>query len=92
MRGQASVWSRTKRLEATQYRARLRLYAAHLATDLDITGEQLLTETEELTARAQAAGAMSPRQVVAFAAAEVGLDPAELWAEAQRSLAEGWAW
>ena len=89
MRGRPSVWARARRLEALGGRRDLRGEAARLAAELGIGADELWVESEALAVRCRAAGAATLAEVAEVAAAEAGLDPAEVRVEAGRILA-GW--
>lgn len=78
MRGQPSVWIRTRRLAAVHRSVDLLEEATRLAVDLGISPEDLLAEAAALQRRAQAVGATSNDAVLAFVAAEGGIPEAEV--------------
>jgi hypothetical protein len=86
------VWSRTGRLEATlQQVARrravavqeeaLREAAERVAAEEGLEPAEVLAEAQALVARAEAAGARTEAEVIAFLAREQGLTLEELQAE-----------
>ncbi len=87
IRPRLGVWTRTGRLEATLTRAGLRRDCLRIARQTGIDPDALLREAEALVSRARAAGAITREQINAFAAAELGVNLADLQAERERVAA-----
>ena len=87
MKGRATVWVRTDRVEARLERAALRRDATRIARATGVDPEALMWEAEALMRWARATGAITHEQITAFVAAELGIDPDELRAEAERVAA-----
>ena len=87
-RGGPSVWTRAGRLAERPGAVDPREVAA-LALDLGILPAELIAEAEALADRCAAAGATTLPAMAAVAAAESGLDPALVRAEAERLLGGG---
>jgi hypothetical protein len=95
VRGGASVWARTERVEArvqdialrreeAVQDAELREAVARVAVETGVDPTDLLAEAQALVARARAAGARTQAEVDAFAATEVGLTAQQMGPEVAR--------
>lgn len=96
----ASVWTRTGRLEASLQQvvrrrqgvavqdAELREAAERVAAKHGMEPAEVLAEAEALVARAEAVGARTDTEVVAFLAREQGMTEEELQAELAQVEAE----
>ena len=84
MRGRAGVRLRVRQVEAVRQQADLLQEAARLAVDLGISADELLADAAALARRAQAAGATTTEQLLAFAAGEGGIPEDELRADLAR--------
>ena len=87
IRPRLGVWPRTDRLKATLTRAGLRRDCLRIAHQTGVDPDALLRGAEELVNRARAAGAITWEQINAFAAAELGVNLADLQAERERFAA-----
>jgi len=80
-RPRTGMWTRTDRLETSLTRAGLRRDCLRIAQVTGVDPEALIRDAELLVGRARAAGAITWDQINAFAAAELGVDPAALQAD-----------
>jgi hypothetical protein len=84
VKGRATVWVRTDRVEARLERASLRRDATRIARATGVDPDTLIREAELLMRRARATGAITHEQITVVVAAELGIDPDQLRVEAER--------
>ena len=86
----SGLGARVRRLEGRSRGADLRRLAEEVAAESGVGADELLADALAFAGRCAAAGATTAAEQCRLMAAELGLDPAEVLAEAEAMMAGRW--